>query len=325
MGRPREADPSPSASTITVAVAGLANLGVALAKIVGALISGSAAMVSEAAHSLADTITEVLLFIAIRRGRRPPDEAHPFGHGRETYLWALLAALATFAAGAGVSVFEGVSKLHGGAETGDPLVSFIVLAAAFVIEAVSLLRGLAQLRGNARRWNLRPLDYLRVMTDTPLKAVTFEDIAALVGLVFAATGLALSQATGSATWDGVASILIGLLLATTAFVLVRANSELLIGRTAPPEVNRLLRNELELLPEVLSVPVLLTTVLGPERFMVAAKVEFADGLTADDIERVADEAERRLVAVFPGIEMVFLDPTRSQVDRTTGSGTEPGR
>jgi cation diffusion facilitator family transporter len=298
-----------AASAITVVVAGLANLAVAIAKAVGALLSGSAAMLSEAAHSVADTVTEVMLFVAVRRGERPADEKHPFGHGRETYLWAMLAALATFTAGSAVSIFEGIAKLHQAGPPGDVRVSFVILALAFVIEGASLLRGIGQVRGNARRWRMHPISYLRVTTDTPLKAVTLEDAAALIGLVLAAIGLELSRVTGSSAWDGIASILIGLLLAGVAILLLWANSELLVGRPAPKRLIAALRRELESLPEVLSVPLLLTAVLGPERLLVAAKVEFADQLTADEIERVADEAERRFVALHPGVEYVFLDPT----------------
>lgn len=296
-------------SVVTVVVAMVANLAIAVAKAVGALLSGSAAMLSEAAHSLADTVTEVLLYVALRRGARPADRRHPFGYGRESYLWALLAAVATFVAGAVVSVMEGVDKIRHGEEAGDPRVSFVVLGVAFVIEGVSLLRALHQVRASAGRWRMRPATYLRYTTDTTVKAVTFEDSAALVGLVVAAAGLGLTEATGSTVWDGVASVVIGLVLVVVAVVLARANSSLLVGRSAIPSLGGALRGELESLPGVESVPVFVTTVLGPGRLFVAAKVEFADGCTADDIERVADEAERRLVARYPGVEQVFLDPT----------------
>lgn len=307
-----------AASSRTIIVAGAANLAIALAKVIGAVISGSAAMLSEAAHSVADTMTEVLLYVAVRRGNRPADERHPLGHGREAYLWALVAALATFTAGAGVSVSQGISKVRDHAEAGDPTVAFVVLAAAFVIESVSLLQAAAQIRRRSRRWHMSPLTYLRVTTDTTVKAVAFEDSAALVGLLLAATGLGLTHATGSPLWDGLASIAIGVLLVVVAAALALANSALLVGRAALPAMEQQLRADLESLPEVLSVPLLLTSVLGPEQLMVAAKVEFADHLTADDIERVADEAERRFRTRHPGITLVFLDPTRRGSARSDG-------
>ena len=296
-------------SVLTVVVAGAANLAIAVAKAIGAVVSGSAAMLSESAHSVADTVTEVLLFVALRRGERPADARHPLGYGRESYLWALLAAFATFVAGAVVSVTEGVGKIRSGDHEGDVRVSFAVLAAAFVIEGLSLLRALSQVRAGARRWGIRPRAYLRHTSDTTVKAVTFEDSAALVGLLLAAAGLTLSELTGSAVWDGVASLLIGAVLMVVAWVLVRANSSLLVGRSAMPVLDAALRAELESLPGVASVPTFVTTIIGPGRLVVAAKVEFADEFTADAIEAVADDAERRLKALFPGVAQVFLDPT----------------
>jgi cation diffusion facilitator family transporter len=296
-------------SILTVFVAGAANLLIAAAKAVGALISGSSSMLSEAAHSLADTVTEILLFISLRRSGKPADERHPLGYGREAYLWALLAAVATFAAGAVVSILEGVDRIRHGGDSGDPRVAFAVLAVAFVLESISLVRALRQVRGSARRYRVRPRTFLAQTTDTAVRAVTFEDAAALVGLVLAALGLGLSELTGDTFWDGLSSVLIGALLVLVAASLAAANTSLLVGRSAPLGVDEALRAELEALPDVLSVPVFVTSVMGPRRLLVAAKVEFRDGCTTDDIERIADEAERRLVARFAGIDYVFLDPT----------------
>jgi cation diffusion facilitator family transporter len=309
-------------SVLTVLVAGAANLLIAVAKAVGALISGSSAMLSEAAHSLADTVTEVLLFISLRRSAKPADERHPFGYGREAYLWALLAAVATFVAGAVVSIYEGIEKIQHRGDLGDLWVVFAILAISFVLEGTSLLRAARQVQGTARRYRVRPRTFLQETTDTAVRAVTFEDAAALVGLVLAAVGLGLSVITGNTLWDGVSSVLIGLLLVGVAGSLARANTSLLVGRAAPLGLDEALRGELESLPDVLSVPVFVTSVLGPRRLLVAAKVEFRDGCTTDDIERIADEAERRLVARFPGIQYVFLDPTANPRARTR-SGTRP--
>src|SRR3954447_20877562 len=151
-------------STGTVILAGAANLGIAVAKLIGGMISHSSAMLSEAAHSLADTITEVLLFIAIKRGNRPADDRHPFGYGRETYFWAFIASLATFVLGAGFSIWQGVSTIIHGEEQGDPLVSYIVLAISFALEGASWLKAVRQVRGAARRWGVSPGRYLSVTT-----------------------------------------------------------------------------------------------------------------------------------------------------------------
>jgi cation diffusion facilitator family transporter len=308
-------------STGTVIVAGLANLAIAVAKLVGGLISHSSAMMSEAAHSLADTVTEVLLFVALKRGNRPADERHPFGYGRETYFWAFLAALCTFGVGAGFSVWQGVTTIIEREPEGSPTISYIILAVSFVLEGSSLLKAVRQVRGEAKERNISSRQYLQHTTDTTVKAVTFEDSAALVGLVLAALGLFLEQITGDPLWDGIAAILIGVLLVLVAGSLARANISLLIGQSVPGATQQELKDELAGIDQVDGVPFLLTTVIGPGQLLVAAKVDFADTATVADIERAADEAERRLVARHPGVRYVFLDPTpgngRAQVTAPT--------
>jgi cation diffusion facilitator family transporter len=266
-------------------------------------------MLSEAAHSLADTVTEVLLFVALKRGNRAPDERHPVGYGRETYFWALLACLATFTLGAGFSFWQGVTTIIEGEEQGDPLVAYVVLAVSFVLEGASWLKAVRQVRRSARRWGTTSRHYLAETTDTTVKAVTFEDSAALVGLVLAALGLFLEQITGDPTWDGVAAVLIGVLLLLVAGSLARANVSLLIGQSVPAALREQLREEIAGLDQVVDVPFLLTTVIGPGQLVVAAKVDFADDASVADVERASDEAERRLVARHEGVRYVFLDPT----------------
>lgn len=293
----------------TVVIAGAVNLGIAVAKLLGGLISHSSAMLAEAAHSVADTVTEVLLFVALKRGDRPADAKHPFGYGRETYFWAFLASVATLVAGAGFSIAQGVRTIVTREHGGPPLVSFIVLAVSFVLEAVSWFRALRQVRAAAEHWHTTPGRYLAVTTDTTVKAVTFEDSAALVGLVLAAAGLGLEQLTGDPLWDGVAAIAIGLLLIVVAGTLARANISFLIGQAASPRIEQELRAELTALDHVDAVPMLITSVIGPAQLVVAAKVDFDDGATVADIERISDEAERRLIARYEGVRYVFLDPT----------------
>jgi cation diffusion facilitator family transporter len=296
-------------STGTVIVAGVANLAIAVAKLVGGLVSHSSAMLSEAAHSVADTVTEVLLFIALKRGNRPPDARHPFGYGRETYFWAFMASLCTFSVGAGFSIYQGVTTIIEGEEQGDPLIAYIVLAVSFLLEGASFLKAVRQVRRSAREHGTSSRRYLQATTDTAVKAVTFEDAAALVGLVLAALGLFLEQVTGDPLWDGISAILIGVLLIVVATVLARANVSLLIGQSVPGRTQQELKDELAAMDQVDGVPFLLTSVIGPGQLLVAAKVDFADTATVADIERAADEAERRLVARHPGVRYVFLDPT----------------
>jgi cation diffusion facilitator family transporter len=314
--------PSPdgSESVGTVVVAGLANLVIAISKFVAGLISGSAAMLSEAAHSVADTVTEVFLFVALRRGGKPADEQHPFGYGKESFVWAFIAALFTFVGGAGFSIYHGVTTIVGGEHTGQYLVSYVVLAVSFVAEGVSFLRARRQVAGESRRWGISQRRFLQVTPDTTVKAVYLEDSAALIGLVLAAAGLGLAQLTGSEVWDGIASIAIGVLLLAVATVLARANVSLLVGRAVPRRMHTQIADDLAAIDVVTAVPTLLTMQLGPGDILVAAKVDFADDVTGAQIEAASDDAERRLRARYPGIRYVFLDPTRGVAGRNHREG-----
>ncbi|MEU1200516.1 cation diffusion facilitator family transporter [Streptomyces sp. NPDC005813] len=296
-------------STFTVIVAAVANLGIALAKAVAGIISGSSAMLSEAAHSVADTVTEGLLLTALKRSEKPADEDHPLGYGPERYIWALLAAVATFVGGAVFSLYDGIHTLVAGEELGDPLVSYLVLGIAFVLEGFSLRTGVRQARGEAERHGAPFQRYLRRTPDTAVKAVVMEDSAALVGLLLAAGGLLGGQLTGSGVWDGVASLCIGLLLLYVASVLGRSNAELLIGRALPRPVREGIRAELLAVEHVEAVLELTTLVQGPREALVAAKVDFRDVSTAAQVEQACERAEERLRAAFPVVSRVYLDPT----------------
>ncbi|MET9121749.1 cation diffusion facilitator family transporter [Streptomyces sp. NPDC004528] len=302
-------------STATVIVAALANLGIAVAKAVAGVISGSSAMLSEAAHSVADTVTEVLLLTALRRSEKPADEEHPLGYGPERYIWAMLAAVATFVGGAVFSLYDGVHTLVAGEEPGDPFVSYVVLAVAFLLEGYSLRTGVRQARGEAARIGAPFRRYLRHTPDTAVKAVVLEDSAALIGLVLAAGGLLGGQLTGSGVWDALASLCIGLLLLYVAWVLGRSNAELLIGRPLPKTVREGIRAELLTVPHVEAVLELTTLIQGPREALVAAKVDFRDVSTAAQIEWACEQAEQRLREAFPVVSRVYLDPTPGHAQR----------
>jgi cation diffusion facilitator family transporter len=293
----------------TVLVAGAANLTIALAKLVAGLISGSAAMLSESAHSAADTVTELLLLVSVRRSGKPADERHPFGYGKAGFFWAMMAAVATLVGGAGFSVTHGVHEISQGEELGNLTPSYIVLAVSFVIEGISFMKALSQLRGEASKYRLQPVRLVRITSDTALKAVLFEDAAALVGLLIAAAGLVGSQLSGSALWDGAASVAIGLLLLVVALILIQSNLSLLIGQAAPQQMETGIRAVLLAQPEVADVVELLTMMIGPGSIMVAAKIDFCDEASASGVEIACDEVDRRLRERFPGVSMVFLDPT----------------
>lgn len=304
-----------SESTFTVIVAAAANLGIAAAKVVAGLVSGSSAMLSEAAHSVADTVTEVMLLTALKRSEKPADEDHPLGYAGERYVWAMLAAVATFVGGAVFSVYDGIHTLTHGEELGDPTISYVVLAVAFVLEGFSLRTGVRQVKAEAERMRAPFAAYLRFTPDTTVKAVVMEDSAALTGLMLAAAGLLGGQLTGSGVWDGIASILIGALLVYVAWVLGRSNAELLIGRPAPSGMRSGIREEILTVPHVVDVLDLITLIQGPGEVLVAAKIDFRDVASAEQVEWACEDAESQLRDRFPSIHRVYLDPTPGLTQR----------
>jgi cation diffusion facilitator family transporter len=294
----------------TVVVAGLANVAIAVTKLFAGMAVGSAAMLAEAAHSMADTLNQGLLLTSLHRSDRPADTAHPFGYGKERYFWSLLAAVGIFVAGAGFSIFEGVLAIgHSGRAT-SPTLAYVVLAVAFAAEATALARAVHQVRREAAANDRTLVKQVQRSRDTTVRTALFEDVTALIGLVIAATGLTLRELTGSAVWDGAASILIGLLLVAVAYSLGRTSMHMIIGQSAEPEVRRVINGEIEVTPGVDKVVDLLTMQLGPEALIVAAKVAFTDDISADDAEDLADEIDRRLRERLPIVRHVFLDPTQ---------------
>ena len=277
---PASAGPSGSESVVTVLVAFGANLLIAVAKSVAAVLTGSASMLAEAAHSWADTGNELFLMIANRRSGRPPDRAHPLGHGREAYVWSLFAALGLFVAGAAVSMTHGVQELVRPEPASDFVVGYVVLALSFVLEGVSFLRSLRQVRAEAASLRRDLIEHVLATSDPTLRAVVAEDSAALVGLVVAATGLAAHQLTGSPIPDAVGSILVGVLLAVVAIVLINRNRRFLVGQEADPRVRAATLRALLDAPEVARVTYLQLEVVGPRTVSVVGDVD----LTGDDTE-----------------------------------------
>jgi cation diffusion facilitator family transporter len=272
---------SASESLLTVLVALLANALLALAKTVACIVTGSASMLAEAAHSWSDTGNEVFLLIAERRGRRPRDAAHPRGYGRATYIWSLIAAFGLFSAGAVVSVWHGVSELFAEPEEATSyLVNYVVLGIAFVLEGSSFLQANRQVRGAARRWGSPPLRYVSRTSNATLRAVFFEDAAALAGLVIAGAAIGLHQVTGRQAFDAVGSIAVGVLLAFIAVFLMRRNMEYLLGEALGPEIRMQVLARLLEHPEIERVTYVHLEFVGPQRLFVVAAVD----LTGDERE-----------------------------------------
>ena len=294
----------------TVLIAGAANIIVGLAKLVAGLLTGSSAMLAEAAHSAADTLNQGFLLTSLRQAERPADAEHPFGHGQERYFWSLLAAFGIFIAGGGFSIFEGLMSLSRPAS--DPLIAYVVLAIACVAEGTSLIRAYRQVHGEARSEQTELIEHVQQSPDTTVKATLFEDTAAVLGLVLAAAGLALQQLTGSAVWDGGASIAIGVLLIAVAVKLGADSKSLLIGRAAGARELEQIRKEIEQTPGVDALLELLTMYLGPDHLIVAARVDLEDELSADRAEQLADDIDRRLSEKLPQTPHVFIDPTHTK-------------
>ena len=295
----------------TVIIAGTANILVGLAKLAAGILSGSSAMLAEAAHSAADTLNQGFLLTSLHQAERPPDRDHPFGHGQERYFWSLLAAFGIFIAGGGFSIFEGLLSLSS-RHSESPLVAYAALAVAFAAEGTSLARAFWQVRGEARRRHEEILSHVESSPDITVKVALFEDSAAVVGLVLAALGVGLRQLTGWAAWDGGASIAIGVLLVGVAVKLGMDSKELLIGRAASPEMERLIREEIESTPGVDALLELRTMHMGPDSLIVAARVALKDELGADEAEDLADEVDSRLSEKLPLQLHVFIDPTQTR-------------
>jgi cation diffusion facilitator family transporter len=300
----------------TVIVAGLANIVVAVIKAIAGILTGSSAMLAEAAHSVADTLNQVFLLTSISRSSRPPDDEHPFGYGQERYFWSLLAAFGIFMLGAGFSVFEGVLALmKPNSDSGSALIAYIVLILAGSAEATSFVRAYLQMRREAREEHTELLEHVRRSPDTTVKAALFEDSAAMVGLALAALGIGLRQLTGSGIYDGAASIAIGVLLVVVAFRLGLDNKDLLVGKAADQRDLDQLRQVIESTKGVDEVREVLTMHLGPEHLIVAARVSLTDGLSSDDAEDLADQIDRKLNEAIPEVSHVFIDPTPREAER----------
>lgn len=279
-------------STLTVAVALAANALLAIAKSVAAAVTGSAAMVAEAAHSWSDTGNEVFLVIAERRGRRPRDATHPRGYGRETYIWSLVAAFGLFSAGAMVSIWHGATALvRGGEDGGHYLTNYVILGVSLVLEGTSFLQATRQVHGKAAVLGMHPARYVSHTSDPTLRAVFFEDASALIGILIAGSGIGLHQLTGDAAYDACGSILIGILLAVVAVFLMRRNMAYLLGQGLPEQMYDEVLRVLLQHPQIERITYLHAEFVGPSRLFVVAAVDL-----------VGDDSEAHLALRFRQVE-----------------------
>lgn len=268
-----EPEPAPAEGLRTVVIAFVANLLIAIAKSVAAVVTGSASMVAEAVHSWADTGNEVFLLIAQRRSARPPDAEHPLGYGREIYIWSMFAAIGLFAVGAGVSVTHGVQELLDPRPAEEFGIAYAVLALAFVLEGISFLQARRHVRSAAAR-NERDLwTQLMRTSDPTVRAVFFEDAAALAGILIAAAGIIGHQVSGSAVPDAIGSILVGVLLGVVAIILIDRNRSFLVGEVADTRVWNAALDALLDQPEVERVTELRLSLVGPGQVFLSGAVD----------------------------------------------------
>jgi cation diffusion facilitator family transporter len=292
-----------------VLIALAANVGIAVAKFVAAAITGSSAMLTEGVHSLVDSTNQVLLLYGQKRSQRPPDELHELGYGRELYFWSFVVAVLVFSLGAGVSLYEGVLHLLHPEPATDLVVAFIVLGVAVALEGWSTVAALKEF--NSERGRKSVFRAIRDTKDAPNLIVLLENSGAIAGLLIAAAGIGLSALTGSPMFDGIASVLIGLVLAATAVMLIVEAKGLLIGEAADPELVRELRRCIESHPEIVAVRELLTVHQAPDMVVAIIGADFDDTITARAVELTVEAIERQIAQAFPVVTRVYIRPMGS--------------
>jgi cation diffusion facilitator family transporter len=292
---------------VTAVVAALlANLGIAATKFVAFIITGSASMLAESVHSVADCGNQLLLLLGRNRARRDRTEEHPFGFGRERYFYAFVVAVVLFTVGALFSIYEGIHKITNPEPVHSPVVAFAVLGIAVVLESLSLRTAVRESseQRNGDNW----LAFIRRAKAPELPVVLLEDLAALAGLFLATAGVALTVITGNEAWDGAGSLAIGLLLGCVAVILAVEMKSLLIGESAGAEVERAIVTALEAGPEVECVIHMRTLHLGPESVLVTAKISVPRCETAEELVAGIDAAEQRVRAAVPIASVIYLEP-----------------
>ncbi|MFA5951178.1 MAG: cation diffusion facilitator family transporter [Hyphomicrobium sp.] len=317
---------SAGGSTGVVLIALGCNLGIAIAKFAAAAWTGSSAMLSEAIHSLVDTSNQALLLVGLKRSRRPADAHHPFGYSKELYFWSFIVAILLFSLGAGVAIYEGVEKIHDPHPISSPQVAYLVLAVAIALESASTYKALKEF--NSRRGQTPLITALRASKDPALFTVLLEDIAALTGLVVAAIGIAVAELSGYPAADGVASIVIGLVLgAVAAFMSIEIRS-LIVGEAAHPAVQAglrdLIQTEMGEGRPIRCINDVRTMHLGPDDVLVAASVDFEDWETAASVEVTTARLELLIKSKYPEVRHLYLEvksaADQAHFDPTAGHG-----
>ena len=293
----------------TLLIAFGANLGIAVSKFIAAAITGSSAMLTEGVHSVVDSTNQLMLMWGRRQSRKPPDKYHPFGYGRELYFWSFVVAVLVFALGAGVSVYEGIIHIMEPEPAVSPLIAYIVLLFAFLLEGWSTLEAFREFRD--AKGDLGWFAAIKRSKDPPSFIVLLENGAAMAGIIAAAVGVFLSQLTGNPFFDGAASIVIGVILGFTALLLARESKGLLIGEAANPELVEGLRQLVTGKPGVVGVGHVMTVHSAPDQITVMINVDFQDDLRAGAVERMVDDTEREARERWPQVRRLFIRPMQN--------------
>jgi len=305
-GRASAAGGGESSGGKAVIAALASNIGIAVTKFVAFVITGSASMLAESVHSVADSGNQVLLLVGRSRARQQETEKHQFGFGAERYFYAFMVAVVFFIVGALFSVYQGVERITHPHQVTSPVVDFVVLGIAIVLESLSIRTAIIE--SNRARGTSGWLSFIRHAKAPELPAVLLEDSAALTGLVFALLGITLSAMTGNGRWDGAGSLAIGVLLGIVAVILAVEIKSLLIGESANKGAEQQIVTAIEAGPEIQGVIHLRTLHVGPDTLLVAAKIAVRPEDSAARIVAVIDAAERRIRAAVPIAKLIFLEP-----------------
>ena len=283
----------------------IGNAAIAAIKFMAAALTGSSAMISEGIHSLVDTGNGVLLFHGLRRGARPADINHPFGHGMEVYFWSLIVAVSIFGIGGGMSIYEGIVHIRDPSPLENPTINYVVLGLAMVFELLSF--SVAWRVFGKARGSRRVLTAIHHGKDPSLFTVLFEDTAALLGLVVAFFGVFLSHQFEEPVIDGVASVAIGVILVCTASWLAYESRSLMVGEAADPALVAAIREIALADPAVVGLGAVLTLHLGPENVLLNIEVRFAPGITVEEIQAAVHRIEEHITGPFPEVDRIFIE------------------
>mgnify|MGYP000477434370 CR=1 FL=1 len=288
----------------------IGNALIAITKFFAAFMTGSSAMLSEGIHSLVDTGNQILLLHGIKQSGKPADEHFPFGHGKEIYFWSFIVAILIFALGGGISIYEGIQHLLHPSEMKNPMINYIVLGLAMLFEGAAWGFALREFSRSKGKWGY--IEAVQRAKDPSIFVVLFEDSAAMLGLLVAFAGVALTQYTGFMYFDGIASILIGCILIGTAIWLAYETKSLLIGESANIHVVKGIRGILQSSPVIKQVNEVLTMHMGPDYILANLSVDFKSSITADEVERSIAALDQQIKQQYPLVKRIFIEAEKAK-------------